>query len=158
MQSWSVGAAGYDNPEMSKVVGMNALMLAPAGEGLEQKYGIGGWGLAINADIDEESQAAAWEYIKWVTSPDVQKQMAELGGGGYMRVSTLADPELIELYPFLPVIHESFLKGDGEYRPRIPEYPEIQDILGSAVNAVLAGDADPQAALDAAQEQALKLF
>ncbi|MGF1626947.1 MAG: ABC transporter substrate-binding protein [Alphaproteobacteria bacterium] len=158
MQSWSVGAAGYDNPEMSRVVGMNALMLAPTGEGLEPKYGIGGWGLAINADIDEESQAAAWEYIKWVTSPDVQKQMSELGGGGYIRMSTLADPDLIELYPFLPVIHESFLHGDGEYRPRIPEYPEIQDILGAAVNAVLAGDADPQAALDQAQEQAMGLF
>jgi multiple sugar transport system substrate-binding protein len=56
------------------------------------------------------------------------------------------------------VIHESFLNGDGEYRPRIPEYPEIQDILGTAVNAVLAGDVDPQEALDAAQEQAMELF
>lgn len=158
MQTWSVGAAGYDNPDLSKVVGNNALMLAPPGAGMEPRYGIGGWGLAINADIDETRQAAAWEYIKWVTSPEVQKQMAELGGGGYIRMSTLADPDLNALYPFLPVIHESFLNGDGEYRPRIPEYPEIQDILGTAVNAVLAGDADPQEALDAAQEQAMELF
>ena len=48
--------------------------------------------------------------------------------------------------------------GDGDYRPRIPQYPEIQDLLGSAVNAVLVGDADPKAALDKAQAEAEKLF
>ena len=158
MQTWSVGAAGYDNPEMSKVVGLNEVVLAPAGDGMEPRYGVGGWGLAINADISEEQQGAAWEYIKWVTSAEVQKQMSELGGGGYMRISTVADPDLLELYPFLPVLHESFMNGDGEFRPRTPEYPEIQDILGSAVNAVLVGDADPQAALDDAQEEAMELF
>ena len=47
---------------------------------------------------------------------------------------------------------------NGEYRPRIPQYPQIQDILGSAVAAVLAGGADPQAALDEAQKKARKLF
>ena len=48
----------------------------------------------------------------------------------------------------------SFEHGDGDYRPRIPQYPEIQDILGTAVNAVLVGNADPKAALDQAQEAA----
>lgn len=158
MQTWSVGAAGYDNPEQSKVVGLNEVIRAPAAAGLDQGVGIGGWALAINADIDAAQQEAAWEYIKWVTSPEIQKEMAKLGGGGYIRMSNLADPELIALYPFLPVLDASFRNGNGEYRPRIPEYPQIQDILGSAVNAVLAGDADPQAALDDAQEQALELF
>jgi multiple sugar transport system substrate-binding protein len=50
------------------------------------------------------------------------------------------------------------LNGDGDYRPRIPQYPEIQDILGTAVNAVLVGDADPKVSLDKAQAQAEKLF
>lgn len=158
MQTWSVGAAGYDNPDQSKVVGLNEVIQAPAAAGLDQGVGIGGWALAINADIDAAQQEAAWTYIKWVTSPEIQKEMAKLGGGGYIRMSNLADPELIALYPFLPVLDASFRNGNGEYRPRIPEYPQIQDILGSAVNAVLVGDADPQAALDDAQEQALELF
>ena len=42
-----------------------------------------------------------------------------------------------------------FKNGDGEYRPRIPQYPQIQDLLGTAVNAVLVGHADPKKALDA---------
>jgi multiple sugar transport system substrate-binding protein len=56
------------------------------------------------------------------------------------------------------VIDASFTNGDGDFRPRIPQYPQIQDILGTAINAVLVGDADPQMALDDAQAKAAKLF
>ena len=158
MQTWSVGASSYDNPEQSKIVGKNAVVLAPVAEGMEPTYGFGGWGLAINDDLSEEEKEAAWTFIKWITSPAVQKEMALKGAGGIMRKSTATDPDVIAKFPFMPVIDESFENGDGDYRPRIPQYPEIQDILGTAVNAVLVGDADPQAALDEAQEKAERLF
>ena len=158
MQTWSVGASAYDNPEQSKVAGKVAIVLAPPGEHAAKNYGVGGWGLGINADIDADHQAAAWEFIKWIASPAVQKKMAELGGGGVIRKSTTHDPDLLKKYPFMTVIDVSFSNGNGEYRPRIPQYPQIQDILGTAVNAVLAGGADPQAALDDAQKTAMKLF
>jgi ABC-type glycerol-3-phosphate transport system substrate-binding protein len=158
MQTWSVGAAGYDDPGQSKVVGKTAISVAPVAEGMEPTHGIGGWGLAINADIDERQRQAAWEWIKWVTSPATQKEIALLGGGGYLRRSNVEDPELVARFPFLPVIDESFEHGNGEFRPRIPQYPEIQDLLGTAVNAVLAGNADAKAALDEAQAKAAALF
>ena len=84
--------------------------------------------------------------------------MAKLGAGGYLRRSTVNDPELRERFPFLPVLHESFENGNGEFRPRIPQYPELQDLLGTAVNAVLVGNAKPKAALDEAQTKAEGLF
>lgn len=158
MQTWSVGAAGYSDPAKSKIVGKTGIILAPVAEGMKPTYGIGGWGLAINADIDQKQQEAAWAWIKWVTSPAIQKELNLLGASSYLRKSTLQDRDLLARYPYLPVIAESFEKGNGEYRPRIPQYPEIQDILGTAVNAVLAANADPKAALDRAQEQAAKLF
>ena len=158
MQTWSVGASGYDDPAQSKVVGKNTVAVAPVAEGMKPTYGIGGWGLAINADIEERQKQAAWEYIKWVTSPAIQKEMALQGGGGFLRRSTIADPELNARFRFLPVLNESFENGDGDFRPRIAQYPEIQDLLGTAVNAVLAGTAEPKAALDEAQQKALALF
>ena len=158
MQTWSVGAAGYSDPAQSKVVGRNAIVLAPVKQGMEPTYGVGGWGLAINADSEPKQQDAAWAYIKWVTSPKVQKELNLAGASSYIRKSTLSDPELVAKYPYLPVIAESFENGNGEYRPRIPQYPEIQDILGDAVNAVLAGGKDPKAALDEAQGKAEALF
>jgi multiple sugar transport system substrate-binding protein len=158
MQSWSVGAAAYGDPKQSKVVGKFGIAPAPPGEGVKQKYGFGGWGLAINASIDQRQQEAAWQYIKWLTSTAVQKKLVKLGSGSFIRKSTVTDPELVQMYPFLPVLDTAFENGDGDYRPRIPQYPEIQDILGTAINAVLVGDADPKAALDKAQALAEKLF
>jgi multiple sugar transport system substrate-binding protein len=158
MQTWSIGAAGYNDPAQSKVVGKAGIMLAPPGKGLPRKYGVGGWGLAINNDIDQKQKEAAWLFIKWITSPAIHKEMNMKGAGSYLRISETHDADLLAKYPFLPVLDQTFMKGDGEYRPRIPQYPQIQDILGSAVNAVLVGDTDPKKALDDAQAQAAKLF
>ena len=158
MQTWSVGAAGYGNPEQSKVVGKFGIKLAPPGEGLPAKYGVGGWGLAINADIDPKQQEAAWAFIKWITSPEVHKEMNLRGASSYLRISETHDADLLAKFPFLPVIDETFMNGNGDYRPRIPQYPQIQDILGTAVNAVLVGNVEPKQALDDAQAEATKLF
>ena len=156
MQTWSVGAPGYYDPKMSKIVGEVGIEVAPRGAGLPKVYGVGGWGLAINAD--SKHKEAAWTFIKWITSKKVHKQMNMMGAGSFLRKSELRDPELNAKFPFLPVIAESFEHGDGDYRPRIPEYPRIQDILGTAVNAVLVGNTDPKSALDGAQKAAEKLF
>jgi multiple sugar transport system substrate-binding protein len=156
MQTWSVGAPGYYDPKVSKVVSKVGIVGAPRGEGLPKIYGVGGWGLAINADTKQKE--AAWTFIKWITSKPVHKELNLMGAGSFLRKSEMTDADLTAKFPFLPVIAESFEHGDGDYRPRIPEYPKIQDILGNAVNSVLVGDADPKAALDAAQASAEKLF
>jgi multiple sugar transport system substrate-binding protein len=158
MQTWSVGAPGYFDPKISKVVGKVGITVAPRGEGMPKIYGVGGWGLAINADASAKQKEAAWTFIKWITSPKVHKDLNLNGAGSFLRKSELTDAELNAKFPFLAVIAESFEHGDGDYRPRIPEYPKIQDILGAAVNSVLVGNSDPKTALDAAQKEAEKAF
>jgi multiple sugar transport system substrate-binding protein len=158
MQTWSVGAPGYSDPSISKVVGKVAITTAPVAAGLKPEYGVGGWGMAINADIDDKQKEAAWTFIKWLDSKPVHKEFNLLGAGSFMRKSEMTDPDLLAKFDFLPVIATTYENGNGDYRPRIPQYPEIQDILGSAVNAVLAGAAEPKAALDEAQAEAAKLF
>ena len=158
METWSVGAPGYYDPSMSKIVDSVAITTTPVAKGLPVKYGLGGWGMGINADIDPAQQEAAWQFIKWLTSPEIQKEFNMEGAGSYIRKSTLADPDLNKKFPYLPVIAKSFENADGDYRPRIPQYPEIQDLLGTAVNAVLVGGVDPKTALDDVQEKAVKLF
>ena len=153
MQTWSVGAAGYGDPAQSKVVGKYGIGCAPPGEGLPKKYGVGGWGLAINADIDAKQQEAAWAFIKWITSPAVHKEHEPARREQLSRISETHDADLLAKFPFLPVIDETFVNGDGDYRPRIPQYPQIQDILGTAVNAVLVGNVEPKKALDATRRR-----
>ncbi len=158
MQTWSIGAADYDNPAASKIVGKDAIMLTPSAKGLPVQYGIGGWGLAINKDIDPKKQEAAWAFIKWITSPAVHKDLNMHGAGSYLRMSETSDPDLLKKFPFLPVIATSFEHGDGDFRPRIPQYPELQDMIGGAINAVLVGQTDSKAAMDAIQVKAEALF
>ena len=158
METWSVGAPGYYDPKQSKVVDTVAIEVAPSAAGQPPRYGVGGWGLAINADIDARRKDAAWAFIKWITSPAVHKAFNLEDAGSFLRRSEMTDKDLLAKFPFLPVIATTFEHGNGDYRPRIPQYPEIQDLLGTAVNAVLVGNADPKAALDDVQARAEKLF
>lgn len=158
METWSVGAPGYYDPARSKVVDTVAIEAAPSAAGLPPRYGVGGWGMGINADSAPKKQDAAWAFIKWLTSPAVHKRFNLMGAGSFLRRSEMTDPDLLAKFPFLPVVAATFEHGDGDYRPRIPQYPEIQDLLGTAVNAVLVGDADPKTALDDVQAKAGKLF
>jgi multiple sugar transport system substrate-binding protein len=153
MEGWSIARAGYEDPGSSSIVGKVDVAVAPVSEGMEPKFGFGGgWGIGINADSDPDKQEAAWQFIKWLSSPEIQKEWIR-NDGAPIRRSTLEDPELIAEYPWFPVLLESFENGDGDYRPRIPEYSIIQDALGTAVNGYLVGEMSAQEALDQAQAQ-----
>jgi multiple sugar transport system substrate-binding protein len=159
LETWSVGVPGTLDPSNSKVADKVGIILAPVKEGLPLDYGVGGWGMAINADIPAEKQEAAWTFIKWLNSKPIHKEFNLLGAGSFMRKSEMTDADLNAKYPdLLPLIATVYENGNGEFRPRIPQYPEIQDYLGTAVNSVLAGALEPQAALDEAQAKALELF
>jgi multiple sugar transport system substrate-binding protein len=159
LETWSVGIPGTLDPNNSKVADKVGIILAPVKEGLPLDYGVGGWGMAINADIPAEKQEAAWTFIKWLNSKPIHKEFNMLGAGSFMRKSEMTDPDLNAKYPdLLPLVATVYENGNGEFRPRIPQYPEIQDYLGTAVNSVLAGALEPQAALDEAQAKALELF
>ena len=150
MEGWSIARAGYEDPDISSIVGNVDIALAPVTEGMEPQYGFGGWGIGINAD--SEKADAAWEFIKWLSTPEIQKEWIRNDGAPFRR-STLEDPELNKEYPWFPILLESFENGDGDYRPRIPAYSIIQDALGSAVNGYLVGEMGAQEALDQAQAQ-----
>jgi len=152
MEGWSIARAGYENPEISTVVGKVDITQAPVKAGLEPKYGFGGWGIGINADSTPEEQECAWQFIKWLTSPEIQKEWLT-NDGAPIRRSTMTDPEIVAQYPWMPLLLDSFEKGDGDYRPRIPQYSLIQDALGTHVNAFLVGQETAEEALAAAQQQ-----
>jgi multiple sugar transport system substrate-binding protein len=152
MEGWSIARAGYENPEISTVVGKVDIAAAPVKEGMEPKFGFGGWGIGINADSTPQEQECAWQFIKWLTSPEIQKEWLR-NDGAPIRRSTMTDPEIVAKYPWMPLLLESFEQGDGDYRPRIPQYSIIQDALGTHVNAFLVGQETAEEALAAAQKQ-----
>jgi multiple sugar transport system substrate-binding protein len=150
LQNWSTAVKNFNDPKISPYPDKIGTAFAPLGKN-QTKYGFGGWGIGINAD--SKNQEAAWMFIKWLSSPDVQKQWID-NNGSPIRKSTLTDPEMVAKYPWFPVMLESYEKGDGDYRPRQPWYSKLEDILGTQVNAFLVGQISAKDALDAAQKAA----
>ena len=155
--SWSIARPGYENPDISLVVGKTGMGVPPFEPATIINTGFGGWGIGINADIDATRQEAAWAFIKWITSAEIQKEWARHEGAP-IRISVLQDPELIEEMPWYPTLLKLLIHGDGDYRPRYPEYSQIQEILGLRVNQAITGELSPEEALRLAHDEVEALF
>jgi multiple sugar transport system substrate-binding protein len=124
-----------ENPSVSKVIGKMGYTLAPAGPGGKHAPLMGNWLLAIPKS--SKNQRWAYEFIQWATSAQVQKPYA-LGGGIPFRKSVLLDPEMNKRFPFFKAMADS-LAAPAEWRPRTQEWFAVEAILGTHVNAALAG-------------------
>ncbi|MCS7061411.1 MAG: extracellular solute-binding protein [Anaerolineae bacterium] len=154
MLNWSTAIKNHKNPDLNPFADKIETAFSPLGAEAG-KYGFGGWGIGINAD--SKNKEAAWMFIKWITSPEVQKEWVD-NNGSPIRRSTLTDPELVKKYPWFPILLESFEKGDGDYRPREPWYSKMEDVIGSEVNAYLVGQIDAKTALANMQKAALDII
>ena len=159
MQTWSIGAAGYNDPAMSKVVGKAGIIARasgqrPAEEVRRRRLGLGdqrrhrpeeaGGGLGVHQVGHQPAGPQGDEHAgRRQLSPHQRDARSRSAGEVSRSCRSSTRP---------------FENGDGDYRPRIPQYPQIQDLLGTAVNAVLVGNTDPKKALDDAQAEAAKLF
>ena len=124
-----------ENPSVSKVIGKMGYTLAPAGPGGKHAPLMGNWLLAIPKS--SKNQRWAYELILWATSAQVQKPYA-LGGGIPFRKSVLLDAEMNARLPFFKAMADS-LAAPAEWRPRSQEWFAVEAILGTHVNAALAG-------------------
>ena len=155
--SWSIARAGYEDEEISLVAGKTDMAPTPLKEGINALYGVGGWGIGINADIDDKNKEVAWEFIKWITSPEIQKEWL-FNDGAPIRKSTCKDAEVVGKMPWMPTMYNIFENGDGDYRPRVPEYSQIQDILGLRVNQAITGEISAEEAIEKAAEEIEEIY
>ncbi len=155
--SWSIARAGYEDPSISKVVGKTGMEVTPRVEDVGAKYGVGGWGVGINADASDREKEIAWEFIKYITGKEAQKQWM-MNDGAPIRESTLRDPELREEMPWLEQMLTMFKNGDGDYRPRGPKSNEISSVLGLRVNQAITNELSPEEALDKAAEEIEEIY
>ena len=81
--------------------------------------------MATNAETDK----------KWVDVPGTP--------GVPTRLSTVSDPELMEKYPYFQLIYDAEMNGlaDGvNYRSRLPEWTQIEEVLGLELNLAISGE------------------
>ena len=109
-------------------------------------------------------QDAAWEFLKWLSNPELEKKNAierEVEGESIINnvvthVANLQDADVNAANADIQkAAYESLANSD--IMPQIAEWPEVGDLLSSAI-AEAAGGGDVRELMNAAAEQATKVL
>ncbi|MEM4531292.1 MAG: ABC transporter substrate-binding protein [Thermofilaceae archaeon] len=145
LEVWPAWIPELDDPKVSLVVNKVELIPHP-GQAITTAPMLGIWLLGIPAT--SRNKAAAFDFLLFVTSPEIQKVMALHVGNPPTLVSLYEDPELIARYRWYPAQLAALQAGVP--RPRIPVWSLVEDILGGFLHEALLGLRTPEDAARAA--------
>ena len=155
INDWSVRAQIASDPATSAIAGKFAAALMPHAEGAETVSPVGGWVMCMNAHSEQKD--AAWDLIRWFSSPEIHKEFV-LDGGPPSRVSAMEDSEIQAKWPWTVQLNEARQTAWSEGRPRHPLTFQLIDETGIEVNRAIIGEKTPQEAMDDANAQAQKML
>ena len=127
-------------------VGFQPIPAGPSGQGVGM---MGNWMLGIPKA--STNQQAAADFIKWMLQADTQKTYAE-NGGIPSRTSVLQDGSLTEANPYFPVLADA-LQAPPNWRPRTDQWNAVESILGTHLNAALAGQETAEEVVSGASDE-----
>ncbi|HYX87436.1 MAG TPA: extracellular solute-binding protein [Gaiellales bacterium] len=119
-----------DDPKQSKVVGKIDFAATPKQVISGPAIGTFICGIASGAPNTE----GAVKFLEWFTSSKVQKEFAG-GGSAAVTGSALRDEALAAKFRWLPAIADAV--DNSIPKPRTPDEPKMEDLLGTALNQAL---------------------
>lgn len=141
---WWWAYSGFYNPDSSTLtkdqVGFAGM---PSYNGNTETYAIS---MPFSISEYSKNQDAAWEFMKWLSNPNMDKANAierEVGGKSIVNnvvthITSLQDPEVNAANDGIQAAAWDSLK-QSNIMPQIPEWPEIGDILSAAIAEAAAG-------------------
>lgn len=120
-----------DDPSSSKVVHKIDMVTTPKQEKHGPAIGTFICGIASGA----KNPDGAVRFLEWFTSSRIQTEFARRGGSAAVTGSALHDPTAVKDYRWLPAIAEAV--ETSVQKPRTPDEPKMEDILGTALNEAL---------------------
>jgi len=149
--NWTYQFNLSNDPAESKIAGKSKITIMP-GQVLTSATINGGMGLSVMADSKHPDEA--WQYILFLSSPDVQKRYAK--NALPIWISLFDDPALIAEQPvMIPVSREAYKFIVN--RPLVPFYSEFSEIMARELQAALTSQKTAQQALDAAEAEVAKI-
>ena len=110
-------------------------------------------GFAMGIPANSQNKEAAFLFMQWITSKEIDRQLALIGGDP-VRMSTLADPELQAMFPEYALMLEQLECANPDWRPLIPEWGALNaPILGVYVSEYVTGVKTAEEAMAAAAEE-----
>lgn len=130
------------------------LGIGPVPSGDREAVLISGTNVAIFAKSSDAQQKAAFEFVKWLTSPDVQAIWSYRTGYVPVRKSSLEKDLLTGQFEKFPTLKDVYNQLEYAYmEPQANEWYLGRQILGEALEFIVKGDKDPKKALDEAAEK-----
>lgn len=142
---WNDCAPSIEDPESSKVAGIVGYKTIPVRVNPVAHYGA--WTYFIPKDAPNPE--AAWLFLQWVNTTEVQKRIA-LEGGFPTLASVFNDPELLEQLPYWQASLDAY--EISSKRPRIPEWNEMNNAMMLELSNVIAGSKSSARALSDLQK------
>jgi multiple sugar transport system substrate-binding protein len=135
-----------EDPTVSQVKGKVAYIPIPQGPSGKGLGMMGNWLLGIPKGSTKGSAAA--DFIKWMLKPDKMRNYVAQGGIP-IRKSILNDSSLASANPYFAALAKSF-DAVPNWRPRTDQWNQVETIYGTQMNATVAGQITPQAAMQKA--------
>ena len=150
--SWTMRAARLEHELSSKVKRRVAYLTPPILRGRQPTAPVGGFLLTIPANVPKERKQEIVNAIAWMASPEAMKAHVRNGFPVAPRFSVCADPEAMASSPIVSFVDRMARRNELNTwsRPPIPEYVEIERVLGTEIfEAVFEGKPGKKALADA---------
>jgi multiple sugar transport system substrate-binding protein len=142
------------DPNKSKVIGKVGYALHP--KAVKYSTETGGFGIAIPANSTKKE--AAFLLLQWLTSKSTDYKITKFGAMPN-RLSTLKDPAMQKDYPEFAAILENLKYANPDWRPLIPEWPEISmQYIGIALHEAITEKKTPEKAMSDVVEPVRKIM
>lgn len=147
MLNWDENAAIMENESLSKVKGKVGYSILPYGT-VRSANIYGGSGIGINANISEEKKLAAWLFIVWATSPQIQMKVLLDREGGNM-------PSRNELYRLIEASYMAYIdhayasisaqkERNAYYRPKYRNVYSFEKIMIDNLHKMIKENLTPE--------------
>ena len=152
---WSMRASRFESDVRSVVKRRTRFIPQPKATFGASNNPIGGFLLAVPSNVPEERAELAFEAISWMTSPEAMKKHATNGLPVAPRFSVAADPEVAAISPIVRFVDGLMERGIlcTWQRPPVPEYRQIEFVLGNRIHSALSGELSVNEALALAQTE-----
>jgi multiple sugar transport system substrate-binding protein len=127
----------------------------PHGPGGASYGPVGGFLLSIPSRLSEDRARIAFEAISWMASPSAMKEHVKNGIPVAPGFSVTADAETSATTSIIRMVDRLARQNRLQtwQRPPIPEYRQVESILGEHIFAALSGETTDQLALELCQNE-----
>ena len=163
-------ASIIEDKRKSKVAGLIGYQRWPQGPTGRRVTSIWNWAFPISAALSKKKKVATWLYLQWLASRPTQFSSAiykdtpeAVVRTGVNRISIWSDPEYRKVIDYTRNYADVVLTSmkedmDVNWRPRLPEWPKIGELMAVAIQSALVKQTTPKEALDEANRNIAKIM